>query len=294
MSGHETAIKQGPVNRQLRGPLVMPFANVSHLPFTEMLEVTRLAGFDGLSLRAHDVLIAQNAGLALGTMRKMAADVGVAIVRLDPLSAWTVMLTSDNTNLDTPPKEFFAICEQLGCPSVSLNATFPAGHISFDQVVEDFARTCDLAAEYGVTCDLENLPMWGVKTLSDAWRIVEQAGRPNGGLVFDILHFVRGGSRLSDLEAIPGDRIHTVQLNDGPLDLPPGVTLFDNCFDRLWPGEGEFPITDVLRVLARTGGLAQVNPEVFSPRNKELSPSQIAAKSWSTLRDALARADIDA
>ena len=293
MSGHGTAIKEGSINRELRGPLVMPFANVAHLPFTEMLEVTRLAGFDGLSLRAHDVLVAQSAGLALDTMRKMAADSGVVIVRLDPLSAWTAMLSSDETNLDTPPEKLFEICAQLGCSSVSLNATFPADHISLDQVVEDLARTCDLAAEYGVTCDLENLPMWGVRTLNDAWKIVEQAGRPNSGLVFDILHFVRGGSRLSDLEAIPGDRIHTVQLNDGPLKLPSGVSLFENCFDRLWPGEGEFPITEALQVLARTGGLAQLNPEVFSPRNRELSPSEIAAKSSRSLRAALVRAEID-
>ena len=278
----------------LRGPFVMPFSNVSHLPFTEMLEATRLASFGGLSLRPYDVLAMHEAGVSAATLRRMANDVGIEIARLDPLSAWTAMVSSDSTNLDTFPLTFFQMCQELGCSYASLNATFPAGHISVDQVVEDFAKTCDLADEFGVTCDLENLPMWGVKTWSDAWKIVRQADRPNGGLVFDILHFMRGRSSLSDLEAVPGERIHTVQLNDGPIDLPREVTLLDNCFDRLWPGEGEFPITDVLQVLKRIGGLAQVNPEVFSPLNKQLGLSDIAAKSSRTLREALAKAGIDA
>ncbi|WP_284945983.1 sugar phosphate isomerase/epimerase family protein [Acidisoma cladoniae] len=276
----------------LRGPLVMPFANLTHLSFPEMVEATRLAGFDGLSLRAHDALVILESGLTLADARSMAADAGIAIVRLDPLSAWTAMVSSDNTNLDITPLRFFQLCQALGCSYVSLNATFPTGHLPVEQVIEDFAKTCDLAGEFGVICDLENLPMWGVRTLNDAWDIVRQADRLNGGLVFDILHFVRGGSTLSDLEAIPGDRIHTVQLNDGPLALPAGVSLLENCFDRLWPGEGEFPITDVLRVLARIDGLAQVNPEVFSPANKDLRPSEVASISRRSLRDALARADI--
>ena len=78
--------------------------------------------------------------------------------------------------------------------------------------------------------------MWGVKTLRQAWSIVSSADRPNGGIVFDTLHYVRSGSTLDMLKEIPGDRIHCVQLNDGPLRLPAGVTLEENCFDRCWPG----------------------------------------------------------
>ena len=277
----------------MRGPLVLPFANVTHLAFPDMLRVAQMAGFGGLTLRSHDVLVAGRGGTTPAEMRRMAADAGVEIVRLDPLSAWTAMGVADDTNLDTPPLEFFRLCRELGCSYASLNATFgSADGIPVERVIADFAAACDLAAEFGVTCDLENLPMWGVRTLGDARSIVEQAGRGNGGLVFDILHFVRGGSTLDELEAVPGHLIHTVQLNDGPLALPPGVSLLQNCFDRLWPGEGEFPVTPVLRVLARIGGLAQLNPEVFSPANRHLSASEIAAKSRHSLRDAMARAGI--
>ena len=124
--------------------------------------------------------------------------------------------------------------------------------------------------------------MWGVKTLRQAWSIVSSADRPNGGIVFDTLHYVRSGSTLDMLKEIPGDRIHCVQLNDGPLRLPAGVTLEENCFDRCWPGTGEFPLIEIVRTLADMDALRQVSPEVFSPHNATRRAAEIAALSSSS------------
>jgi sugar phosphate isomerase/epimerase len=161
----------------------------------------------------------------------------------------------------------------------SLNATFAEDIYTADEVVEHYASTCDLAAQYDVTCDLENLPMWGVKTLRQAWSVVSTADRPNGGMVFDTLHYIRSGSTLDMLKEIPGDRVHCVQLNDGPLRLPAGVTLEENCFDRNWPGTGEFPLIEIVRTLADMDALRQVSPEVFSSDNATRSAAKIAALS---------------
>lgn len=81
-------------------------------------------------------------------------------------------------------------------------------------------------------------------------------------------------------------------MNDGPLDLPEGVLLKDNCFDRLWPGEGEFPLLDIFEVLAEKGSLNQVNPEVFSPSNRGRSAEEIAQFSSDSIRKVLASAGI--
>ena len=84
-------------------------------------------------------------------------------------------------------------------------------------------------------------------------------------LLFDIWHFVRSHSDIELLKTIPGDKIACVQLSDGPLDLPPGVSVKENCYDRKWPGDGEFPNAEVLRILALNNGLNQVGAEIFSP-----------------------------
>ncbi|CAE6858479.1 sugar phosphate isomerase/epimerase family protein [Paraburkholderia nemoris] len=280
------------------GPLLMPFSNVRHLPYPGKLRATQLAGFAELSLHPHEVRDIIAGGTSPGDMRSMAADHGVRITRLDPLSNWNPHWLPTNMDAEyirdfnIPAVEFFDLCEQLGCGYASLNATFAAGLVPFEEIVDHYVATCKLAREHGVICDIENLPMWGVATLQHAWDIVRVADMPNGGIVFDTLHFIRSRSDLATLASIPGNAIHCVQVNDGPLELPAGVTLEENCFDRLWPGEGEFPLVDMLHTLARTGGLNQVNPEVFSPNNRTKSAEAIAELSSNSIRSVLTEAGI--
>jgi sugar phosphate isomerase/epimerase len=94
------------------------------------------------------------------------------------------------------------------------------------------------------------------------------------------------------LKEIPGDRVHCVQLNDGPLRLPAGVTLEENCFDRSWPGTGQFPLVEIVRTLADMNALRQVSPEVFSPHNVTRSAAEIAALSSESLRALLDAANV--
>jgi sugar phosphate isomerase/epimerase len=283
---------------RVRDPLVMPFANVRHLGFRDKISAARLAGFGQLSLHPHETRDTIKGGLRPGDMLEIAAENDVAITRLDPLSNWNPrwlpvnMDASYIDNFDMGAIEFFELCEQLGITYCSLNATFAEGSYTEAEVVEHYAATCDLAARYDVTCDLENLPMWGVKTLRQAWSVVAAAGRANAGIVFDILHYVRSGSTLDMLTEIPGGRIHCVQLNDGPRRLPAGVTLEENCFDRGWPGTGEFPLIDIVRTLASMDALRQVSPEVFSPHNGARSAAEIAALSSGSLRALLDAANV--
>jgi len=287
-----------PPSRRVPDPLVMPFANVRHLGFRDKVRATRLAGFGQLSLHPHEARDTIKGGLRPADMLEIAAADGVAITRLDPLSNWNPRWLPTNMDaayidgFDIEAAEFFELCGQLGIGYCSLNATFAADVYPADEIVGHFAATCDLAARYDVTCDLENLPMWAVRTIRQAWSIISAAGRPNAGIVFDILHYVRSGSTLDMLAEIPGDRIHCVQLNDGPLRLPPGVTLEENCFDRGWPGTGEFPLTEVVRTLAGRDALRQVSPEVFSPHNATRSAAEIAALSSRSLHALLDAADV--
>jgi sugar phosphate isomerase/epimerase len=285
-------------SRRVHDPLVMPFSNVRHLDFREKIRATKLAGFGQLSLHPHEARDTIKGGLRPGDMLEIAAENDVAITRLDPLSNWnprwlpTNMDASYIDDFDIEATEFFELCEQLGIKYCSLNATFAEDIYTADEVVEHYASTCDLAGQYDVTCDLENLPMWGVKTLRQAWSVISSADRPNGGIVFDTLHYIRSRSTLDMLKEIPGDRIHCVQLSDGPLRLPDGVTLEENCFDRGWPGTGEFPLIQIVRTLADMDALRQVSPEVFSPHNATRSAAEIAALSSESLHALLDAANV--
>jgi sugar phosphate isomerase/epimerase len=269
----------------------MPFSNVLHLPFPEKVKATHLAGFPELTIQPQEVLKIVAEGLSIADMRAIAADSGVAIKRLDPLCPWVPEWRPTNFGADyakahdISPAVFFDICERLGCTYMSLNATFPSTRYTTDQIAEYYAAICKQAAEHGVSCDLECIPMWGVVSMEQGWEILRKSGAKNGGFVFDCTHFVRSKSPMETLRSIPGHYIHCVQVCDGRMPLPAGVTLEMECFERLWPGEGDFPIAEMLDILDGTGGLRQIGPEVFSANLAGMSAEQVAEKS----RDSLAQ-----
>jgi sugar phosphate isomerase/epimerase len=166
-----------PTSGRVRDPLVMPFSNVRHLDFRDKIRAAKLAGFGQLSLHPHEARDTIKGGLRPEDMLEIAAGSDVAITRLDPLSNWNPRWLPANMDasyiddFDIAATEFFELCEQLGIKYCSLNATFAEGIYTADEVVDHYAATCDLARRHDVTCDLENLPMWGVKTLRQAWAI---------------------------------------------------------------------------------------------------------------------------
>jgi sugar phosphate isomerase/epimerase len=271
----------------LRSDLVfaMPFSNVLHLSFPDKIKATRLAGFQQMTIQPQEVLKLISEGLSTADMKAMAADQGVQIGRLDPLCPWVPDWKPSNFGADyaaahdVSPAAFFNLCDQLDCRSMSLNATFPATRYSTEQITEFYAAICHQAAEHGVTCDLECIPMWGVVTLEQGLVILKGSGAPNGGFVFDCTHFVRGGTSIATLKTVPGHLVHCVQVCDGYIPLRQSVTLEGECFERLWPGEGDFPIASMLDTLNQIGGLVQIGPEIFSATMAAKSAEGVAKRS---------------
>lgn len=105
---------------------------------------------------------------------------------------------------------------------------------------DNFARLCDAAGPFGLTCDLEFMPWTRVPDCATAARLVAAADRPNGGVLVDALHFARSASSMDDVRALPRQRLHYAQICDG---LVPGPAteeglIFDARCARLLPGEG--------------------------------------------------------
>jgi sugar phosphate isomerase/epimerase len=129
----------------------------------------------------------------------------------------------------------------------------------------------------------------GIRTLTEAWGIVEAAGRANGGLTIDAWHFFRSGSTLEQLARIPGERIHTVQLCDAP--AAPQTDLWAELMTaRLLPGEGELDLSGLIRTLDAIGSTAPIGVEIFNTRQNDQPLTQIAQDWTAAARSVLAQA----
>jgi sugar phosphate isomerase/epimerase len=134
-----------------------------------------------------------------------------------------------------------------------------------------FRAACDHAAAHDLRVCIEFFPWSGMPDLTTAWRVVEESGAPNGGILIDMMHWHHqdGGPDYALLEQIPGDRIHYVQVCDTvPPRAPAGDYMTEALGNRRLPGEGAVDIPRLLATLDAIGAEPWFAFEVF---NRELA-----------------------
>ena len=87
--------------------------------------------------------------------------------------------------------------------------------------------------------------MGRTRTLAEARDLIREAG-VDAGILYDTYHLMRSGARAEDVAAIGPGLIRYIQINDGPATIPPEEMLAEAAGKRLYPGEGVFPLVDLL------------------------------------------------
>lgn len=131
------------------------------------------------------------------------------------------------------------------------------------RLTDHFAWLCDEAAQRGLRPGLEFMKYCPVQTLDAAVRIVRAAGHPAGCVLVDALHLRRSGGRPDDLVGLDPNLLPYGQLCDGPLDpvWPSDERArAESRTGRLLPGDGEFPLAELVAALPAGGALSVEAP----------------------------------
>lgn len=112
-------------------------------------------------------------------------------------------------------------------------------------VSELLAQLAEVAGEYGLGVTLEPLAMFQTATVAQARDII-RASRVDGGIVLDAFHLVHKRGTVADIRAMEPGLIRHVQLCDGAISVSPEQMRYQASYERLYPGDGEFPLVDLL------------------------------------------------
>jgi len=228
----------------LRLPLVVSSYTLgTEVSFGERVEAAAAAGFDGIGLRAENFWAAEAAGLDGKAMAELARDAGVPVREVEYITAWG---TAADRNSEQRRKEDTVF---------SMARTFGVGHLNcglleklpVETIVEAFAELCDRAGD-DLTVALEFMPYSGVPDLATAWRVLDEANRPNSALIVDVWHWARAGMTPADLDLVPADRIISVQLCD-VRRTPMEPMRTESLGFRLPPGDGHGDAVGLVRAL---------------------------------------------
>jgi 4-hydroxyphenylpyruvate dioxygenase len=257
-------------------------------PLEQRLEATVAGGFTSMSVFPMDCPDERRCR----TVRALCEERGVRLAALDPFTRW---LPGWEAPQGIAPEflalvgcgedEFFGKAEALGATSMTVLEPFGKSYEAAE-LVESFAALCDPAAQSGVRVHLEFTPFSGISDLTLAWEVVRGADRPNGGLVFDTWHYLRGRPDDALLATIPGERIFVVQVSDAARE-PVGSLIEDTMFHRRLPGEGDWDLELLLARMLAKPGLGEIGIEVLSRSLALLPPEQVGRRCGEALRGLL-------
>lgn len=147
-------------------------------------------------------------------------------------------------------------------------------------VAEYLQPVCAAAAEFGCRLALE--PLGGhalIPGCEEALAIIEQAGQPNLGLMWDFFHYYKSDVPLEAIRQIPLDKLWLVHVDDAP--ALPRETLRDP--DRVYPGVGDLPLPTYFQLLRDLGYTGPVSVELFNQDYYKQPIDKIAHKAYTSL-----------
>jgi sugar phosphate isomerase/epimerase len=118
----------------------------------------------------------------------------------------------------------------------------------FDRAGSKLAELAELALQRGLSVGIEFMGMSACNSVATAVDLIRRAGSTNVGIGVDFLHLVRTGGSAAQVASIPRELIGYAQICDGA-DLLVKTDYTDDALNRSIPGEGCFPIAEIVAAL---------------------------------------------
>jgi len=246
---------------------------VLELSHHELVSVAAQAGYSHVGLRLRPVTGQPYLhAIDEAAIASRLADTGVRVLDVE------VFRLEGDTRVADFEREI-AISARLGASQLLVHGA-DAEHA---RLVESFGRLCELASRYRLAANLEPMPWVDISTVAKAKRVVEDAGRKNGAVLVDAIHFFRADNRLDELGSV---RQNYLQFCDAVAERPTETAelIRQARGDRLPPGEGGL---DLRGLLAATPAGLPLSLEV--PMARALPPLEKARLAYRATQNMLTR-----
>jgi sugar phosphate isomerase/epimerase len=269
--------------------LVICSGTMGRAPLPVAVAAASAAGFAGISAYFDDVAAALADRWTAASLATLLDDHGLAVAELDGRFAW---LPGDEDRGWPTTDAFVDAAATVGARSITVLETRRralGSELPWDAVAEAYAAVCDRAAEHDLLVHIEYFPYSALDRLGVAWEVARRADRPNGGVMVDLWHHVRGPDAGTPSLAAPGDRILAVQVGDVAA-VPWDDRRAEMMHGRVLPGHGAADVPGLLRTLRAAGCQAPFEVEVYDDALTEMGPEAAARQAMAALRDVLATA----
>ncbi|MBU8881350.1 sugar phosphate isomerase/epimerase [Bacillus sp. FJAT-29790] len=150
--------------------------------------------------------------------------------------------------------------------------------------IERFAEICDLAKPFGLTVELEFVPIAAISNLAGVLDVLRTARRDNAGLMIDIHHFHRSKDKVEDLDSVPREWFRYLHLCDATVEIPSSKEEMTRILreERMYLGEGGIDVASIVNRLPEMPYSIEL-PHTL--RAKELGNEEFARRCLQSAKD---------
>ncbi len=252
----------------------------SSFDFRDRVEAISRAGFKGMGIW-HADLYKTLETRTLVEMKQILDGNGIVHIEIEFLMDWFLDGEKKGQS-DLDKAKLLGAAEALGARHVKVGDFFNQA-VEMDKVTESFAALCKDAADVGTRILFEVMPFAMIDNLADSLTMLEGADADNGGLMIDTWHIVKMGTPYVELANIPSRFLLGVELNDGYLETPEGMSLNEETTQhRKFCGEGEFDLPGFMDAIEASGYDGPYGVEVISRANRSLPLDEVVRRAYET------------
>lgn len=260
------------------------------LSLEKEIEITAQAGYNAIEPWVDKIHSYVRDGGNLKDIRRKISDSGLTVESSISFFQWIVDDDAQRAKGLEQVRRDMDVLAQIGGKRIAAppaGATRQAG-LDLMKAAERYRALLELGEQMGVVPQLE---IWGssknLHRLGQAMFVVIESGHPKACLLPDVYHTYKGGSDFNGLKQISAHAIQVFHLNDYPAD-PPRETIGDR--DRVYPGDGIAPLTQIIRDLQTNGSRAFLSLELFNPDYWKQDPLAVAKTGLVKMKGAVSKA----
>jgi len=260
------------------------------LTLDQEIEITAKAGYEAIEPWVGKINDYAKNGGSLKDTHKRIADLGLTVESAIAFFHWIVDDETERAKgLEQAKRDMDALA-QIGGKRIAAppaGATKEAG-LDLLKAAERYRVLLEMGDSFGVVPQVE---VWGASKnlhrLGQSMFVVIESSHPKACLLPDVYHIYKGGSDFNGLKLLSAQAMQVFHLNDYPAD-PPRETITDR--DRVYPGDGIAPLTQILRDLQANGSQAVLSLELFNPIYWKQDPLEVAKIGLAKMKTAVNKA----
>ena len=253
-------------------------------------EIAAEAGYDAIEPWMGTINDFVKGGGSLKDLGKKARDLGLTVESAIGFARWIVDDDAERTKGFEEAKRDMDALQQLGGKRIAAPpvGAHDKGPVDLLKAAERYRQLCELGREFGIVPEVE---VWGfskaLSRLGETAFVALESAHPDATILPDIYHLFKGGSNFEGLRLLSSSAVQVFHVNDYPAELP-REQIADK--DRVYPGDGIAPMTEILRSVIRPDRPIVLSLELFNRDYWKQDPLQVARTGLEKTKAAVAKA----